>query len=279
MRRRTVVLISGVVFLAALVATPSVAAGWIASHPEPVAEGNEALESFGAGWSVDESAPLPMWVAQGSAGQPTIVMVHGIAQPRSDLRELASHLNQRGYGIALIELPYLDGSEPYSGGGREARAIDVAVKHANQQSTSPVVLMGFSAGGFASALAVRDGTHVDALLTDSAFVSAPTTFRRVASDRTRLPKFAFAGLKAGFGVASNGGSLEDVRNKKFPIVPAYVIHCESDDFVLPDNATTLSRLTNGDLWMAPGDGHGGAWYNDPAEYEQRVDDFIQKATE
>lgn len=278
MRTHKAVLAAGSVLCAVAIAGPSVAAGWVASRPAPVIETDNALDAFGPQWWAEGSDHTSLWIADPSASAPVIVMVHGYRQPRSDLRRLANNLHDRGYGIVLPELPYLDGSEPYSGGTREAAAIRNAVEMTRHKFGRQIVLMGFSDGGFASGLAVRDGLQVGALITDSAYVSAPTTFREAAHSRTQLPTFMFAGLKPAFYLFSKGGALDDIRSGTVAAAPpTFVIHCQTDTFVTPDNAIELQEVMGGEVWLAPGQGHGGAWYADPTGYESRVDMFVKSA--
>ena len=276
LKKRTRALTISILVLLMLV--PNAAAGWVASHPGPKTEPTAVPESFGPGWLNDHAGTTELWFAAPVGNAPVIVMVHGYRQPRSDLRRLAQDLHGRNYGIVLIELPYLDGSEPYSGGAREAAAVATAVDWTKGRFGRPVVLMGFSAGGFASTLAVRNGTDVSALITDSAFVSSISTFRRAASQRIHMPRFLFCALRPAYFVASGGHSLQDIRDgKQSWNTPTFVIHGTNDDYVPPANATDLRRVTNAELWMVPGVDHGGAWYADPAAYEARVDGFIVKA--
>lgn len=255
---------------------PSAAAGWITSHPDAINESAEVPSAFADYWFNDNVSGIDVWVAP-PGGRPVIVMVHGYQQPPSNLQALAEHLHARGYGIVLMELPYLDGSEPYSGGGHEAAAVKMVVEWAAATFDVPIVLAGFSAGGFASALAVQDGAPVAALITDSAFADAAATFRDVSSNYTGLPEAAFFALRPAYWLASGGGKLRRVKEGETPTVSALVIHGGADDFVPSSNATLLQSLLDAELWIAEGADHGGAWYADPIAYENRVDAFISDA--
>ena len=258
---------------------PSAAAAWTASHPGTVHPPKVMPTNFGSTWQVYRPNGVDAWaIPPTTRDAPVIVMVHGYRQPRSDLRELANHLHDRNYGIVLIELAYLDGSEPYSGGGHEARSVCQAVSWARNMFHHRVVLAGYSAGGFASSLAVGNGCVVSALITDSAFVDAASTFRHAAAQRTHLPKFAFFALRPAYFIASGGGSLRNVRaHTRRWITPTFIIHGAADTYVPPRNAKQLHAVTAGKVWLVKGANHGQAWYKGPTEYENRVDSFIRNA--
>jgi len=258
---------------------PSGIAGWATSHSGAIKEPSTIPASFAGYWRSEKAGDIGVWTAPPAADHAILVMVHGYRQPRSGLQQLAEHLHERGYGIVLVDLPYADGSEPHSGGSREAAAVQTVVEWTKDRFEKPVVLMGYSAGGFASALAVRNGADVAALLTDSAFVDAEETFRDVAARRTRLPKFAFFALRPAFYLSSKGGRLQRVPDdNELSKTPTLVTHGSDDDFIPPSNAQRLGRLFDARLWIVDGADHGGAWYADASAYEDLVDSFVTDAT-
>ena len=218
---------------------------------------------------------LPAWYVAGAAGQPVIVVVHGYGGNRSSTVEVGPPLQERGYGLLFVNLGYVNGDRPYGGGQREADDIRHAVSWARAHARGPVVVLGFSGGGFAALAAAARGADVAAVVSDSGFVS----FRHEAAHRAHVPPIVTKLLPVVYPLVSGGGHAIDavpVGERPFP-VPALIVQGTADETISPANGERLARLTGGELWLLDGIGHVDAFHHDERAYVDRVDAFIRSA--
>ena len=218
---------------------------------------------------------LPAWYVAGAAAQPVIVIVHGYGGNRSSTIEVGPPLHERGYGLLFVNLGYVNGDRPYGGGQREADDVRRAVSWARTHAGVPVVVLGFSGGGFAALAAAARGADVSGVVSDSGFVS----FRHEAAHRAHVPPLVTKLLPVVYPVVSAGGHAIDAvpaGGRPFP-VPALIVQGTADETISPANGQRLARLTGGELWLLDGVGHVDAFHHDERAYVDRVDAFIRSA--
>ncbi|MEO7442565.1 MAG: hypothetical protein ABIW46_03420 [Acidimicrobiales bacterium] len=214
------------------------------------------------------------WLVDGEPGQPVVVIVHGFGGDRAGTLDLGPLLRQRGYALLFIELGYLS-SGRYGGGQREADDVSYAVDWASSRLSRPVVLLGFSGGGYASLAAVARGAPVAAVVSDSAFVG----FRQVVAFRAHVDPVFTNLLPVLYPLVSGGGHLVDIARRigdRPFAAPTLVIQGAADTTVPPGSGRRLAELTGGQLWQLPGVGHTKAFDADRVEYLDRVDRFIRR---
>ena len=219
---------------------------------------------------------LPAWYVAGAPGQPVIVVVHGYGGNRSGTVAVGPPLHERGYGLLFVNLGYVAGKHRYGGGQREANEVGDAVSWARHNLDVPVVVLGFSGGGFAAVAAVARGAEAAAVISDSGFVS----FRHEVAHRAHVPRAFTSLLPVLYPLVSGGGHAIDVARaldgRPLP-VPALIIQGTADRTISPANGKRLARLTGGELWLLPGVGHADAFHHDERSYVSRVDAFIRSA--
>ena len=274
-RRRLAWLLLGAV---ALWLVLQVVAAWAAAHPEAAEQGSPLDDE--PGWDVvDVATGIDAWYRVAGRRRAAMVLVHGYGSGPAPLSEVAVRFHDLGYSVLVIALPYADGSEPFSGGRREAAAVQAAVHWLRERVDVPVALVGFSAGGFASALAVAGGADVEALVLDSAFVDAAATFVDAAADVVHVPGWVLAGLPHVYPLVSGGGRLLDLDEAIEPATwdtPTFVIHGADDDLVPLADAVVLARATDGRLRVLDDRGHVDADYPKLSAYVGWIDEFVRQ---
>ena len=240
-------------------------------HPQPTPA------TVGLDYQDVHYAPgLSAWYIPASPARPVIVIVHGSGSNRSSPLTEAKGLHRRGYPLLLIELAYADGHRPYGGGQRETTEIRQAITYANQTTGQPVVLLGYSLGGFDVAAAAAKGVNAAAVITDSGFVS----FQTNAADHSPLPRQVFSLMAPLYPLFSDGGHLVDVAQAA-PAgyhLPTLVIQGTKDAMIAVHQARDLARILHGELWLVPGVGHTATYAVMPTAYLDHVDAFINAAT-
>ena len=132
---------------------------WIATHGKDTAAVGTC--PFNDCTDVVYTGHLGAWYSPPAPGHATVVIVHGYGANRGDHADVSNSLQQLGYGIPAVGLGYegdtADDDATYGGGVPEADDVKTAVAYARSRSGGPVVLLGYSAGGNESILAVSRG--------------------------------------------------------------------------------------------------------------------------
>jgi pimeloyl-ACP methyl ester carboxylesterase len=218
---------------------------------------------------------LKAWYVPGSPGKPAIVVVHGSGGNRSGSLDESEGLHGRGYSLFLIQLGYAEGHRPYGGGQRETGEIRSAIAYAHQRTGAPVVLLGYSLGGFGVSAAAAKGVDAVAVISDSGFAS----FQSQSSSNGHLPRPIFSLMAPLFPLFSSGGHLVDVSHAARPAhrLPALVIQGTADTMTPVHEARDLARALHAQLWIVPGVGHTATYRAMPQVYLDRLGAFIDGA--
>ena len=219
------------------------------------------------------------WLIPTSSERETVIFVHGWAGCREErwvpFLELARHSYRRGMNCVLFDLGYVNGSRPYSGGELESQDLLKMVEWVRLFHKGPVIVWGFSAGGHATLLALRNSQHhIDCAITDSAFMDATDMFSTMYRHLLHLPKPVFSLISFWFQAFTGH------RPKRVTSVndtPVFVIQGDADEAVSVQNGRRLSTLANTEYWEVSGVNHEGAFKRQPDEYIRRCFDFIDRA--
>jgi len=241
-------------------------------------------EQFGLAYKEITYAPRrdAWWITAGLE-RPSVVLVHGydpFIDPKSGdpgpLLELAAAFHSWGFNALVINLGYVTGAHPFSGGQLEAGDVTAAAKWCHAHAGGPVALWGFSAGGSAALLAASDGAPVAAVAADSAFADAGTVIVHQASKATHLPAPLFRFVPYFMSMmASSGPANLTVILPKHPItVPVLLVQGTADTAIPPENLDILRRLTGGTAWGVRGADHIKSYETDPNDYLTRARLFL-----
>lgn len=219
---------------------------------------------------------LPAWYIPGEAAKPSLVVVHGAGGNRSSALDVAPGLHGRGYPLLLIELGYDTGRVSFGGGQREVNDVRAAAAWLHEHGHTPVVLLGYSLGGFIVCAAAVKGVDAVAVISDSGF----TSFQSNSVDHSGIPRPVFWLMPVLFPLVSGGGHMIDVT-ASVPAgyhLPTLIIQGTADTDSRPHEGQDLAMALHGELWLLPGVGHTAAYDANPTEYLDHLDRFISTAT-
>lgn len=122
---------------------------------------------------------------------------------------------------------------------------------------------------------------VKAIIADCAFTSPYAVFAHILKRDYHLPPFPIMNIndamcrkKAGYGFADYS-TLEAVKTTKLPI---FFIHGKEDTFVptYMSEANYATCTSPKELYLVDNAGHGAAYYEDTATYENKIEEFLDK---
>lgn len=240
-------------------------------------------------YCVESVDPEPAFVA---------VLVHGLFRSSMELEPVAKMLRRRGGECWLVDQRNHGHSSraPFTGGLRESEDLVSVVEYVRSQpgrAGRPLVLFGVSLGTIAVTLALPHidgvaGVVLDAPIEDlTAAAHRMMTFQRPGDRRSTLYMYEpWRSLIVAAIGAWSGFSMSDVR----PIevvpsmphdLPVLVISEELDDRAPPDTVAELYRRMpqhdgTKELWSVPGVGHGKAFRDAPARYDEALGRLLSR---
>lgn len=225
--------------------------------------------------TVTYSGHLAAWYAPPSGSAPTLIMVHGYGANRTDHSQaLGQFQSQYGFGLMAIDLGYETDAQKYGGGTKEANEVVSAITYAHQQSSNPIVLLGYSAGGTEAILAAGKSSLVSAVVADS----SPVSFIHLATDQTGVPTWVLSAGPLLYGMFSSGGSLGSLSSLPSSYhVATLVIQGTADHTVTYSNGPAVANLTHGKLWTIHGGTHTSAFSMCPSQYITQLHSFYADA--
>ena len=231
---------------------------------------------------------LEGWYLVGREGMPVIIFVHGISSTRSGggMTELASMLNERGFGALLFDLRGHghSGGELMSGGWHERMDVLGAFDYllARGVPAESVGLLGLSLGAATAALAAADEPRVRALVLDCPFARAYELIEDEAALRTPLPRWLAALFKPAAAVMAqrfydidvHGIAPEEaVTRIDYPVL---VVGTTEGDRVPPSHSHRVYEAApeGSTLWVVDGVEHGEAFNEHKELYADRVAQYF-----
>lgn len=224
-----------------------------------------------------------------------IVLVHGDsanrADPQAGLMGLAKSMWDLGYGVLMFDLRGCGESDDgdFTGGWHERLDVLGALDHLVSigADRARIGILGFSLGGVAATLACANPGVAGALISDSAYCD----FWSIAKEKSRMRPWAATLLKPGMDlmlqmlIGYRMGEVSPERQVSECDMPMLIIHGAEDDDVSLSHARRLARargLSQSDIdggdceqfWIAPDAGHAQAFRTNPAEYVDRVAEFL-----
>ncbi len=250
-----------------------------------------------------EGIPLKGWYvpADGSGGakaRGTIIYVHGQNRTRVEMLPDATFGHQTGYDGLLFDLRHAGESGGKVGtiGYQERHDVVAAVHYALEQEHAPrpIIVWGVSMGAAAALLAAAESPDIQAVISDSTFLSFSDTVRHhyylflsIVRRRwwwfPRLPGFPivnevihWAAWRGRFNPADFDMRRAVEHTNPRPIL---FIAVEGDPRMPPEIAWRLYTLSTSPLKMIavlPGDRHGEGFKNATTLYEKAVKDFLAR---
>jgi fermentation-respiration switch protein FrsA (DUF1100 family) len=235
-----------------------------------------------------DGVPLRGWYVPAS-GQPhgTIIYLHGQNRTRVEMLPAASFACSLGYNGLLFDLRHqgLSGGEISTLGYQERLDVLGALRFARdeEKAESPFIFWGVSMGAAAGLMAAADSPDVDAVISDSSFLSFSDVIIHHAKLFLHLPKFPIS-EEVIYLVSRRGQfspadfDLEKAVQRINPR-PVLFVAVEGDRRMPPDIARALySRSTSPlkSLAILPGNRHGEGFALATQQYQRAVTDFLAR---
>jgi len=233
-----------------------------------------------------EQIPLRGWFipAEGQA-RGTIIYCHGLNRSRVEMLPEAVWGHQLGYDGLLFDFRHAgqSGGETTTLGYQERLDVLAAARFAldERRSPRPVIVWGVSMGATAALLAAADSPDIDAVISDSSFLSLRNTLAHHLRLFLHLPGFPLADEVA-WGIAWRGGfrpSQFDLGEAVARIGsrPVLFVAVEGDRRMPPLIARELYAQAvspQKKLVVLPGKRHGEGFNQETEQYEQAVREFL-----
>jgi fermentation-respiration switch protein FrsA (DUF1100 family) len=223
------------------------------------------------------------WVARGIHGGGSILLVHSIRSNRVEMLSRARFLNDRGYGVLLIDLQ-AHGETPgdrITFGIREAENVQAAVDYLrNAFPGERIGAVGVSLGAAAIVLA-KTPLRLDAVVLESLH----PTIEEAVENRMRL-HLGQAGpilaplllwqLSFRLGLpADELDPIDHIGNLNAPVLLIAGANDQHTRVAETERLLAAARQPR-ELWIVPGGGHFNMHAYAGREYEQRITAFLDR---
>lgn len=223
------------------------------------------------------------WLANGTAGQGVVMLLHGVRGDRRDMLSRAEFLNRLGYAVLLFDFQAHGESrgESITFGDRESRDVVAAIQYLRHKfPRERIGVVGVSLGAAAFVLADGRGP-VNAVVLESMY---PTLERAVAA-RLRLHLGPVAPLFAPLLTVQLHSRLGLDTDRLRPIdrmarigAPVFILNGTLDKQTPIQDAQALFAAASApkQLWAVEGAAHVDLHASAKADYERRVAQFLGK---
>ena len=239
--------------------------------------------AFGADF---EAVQIPMgggrtvdgWMIPGKQ-QAAVLLVPPAGGTRRTMLPYAKFLHEAGYAVLAID----SGDTAATGtswGWNDRMAVLSAGSELKRRGFKKIGALGVSEGAAEILMVQAAGASFAAIVADSAYGSLAAMFQHVPSIAGLNPALQQTVLwEAGLFLGHSVWKMNPAKaaSEKGP-AGILVIHNQGDKIVPVAEAQAISAAAGirGELWIVPGDGHGDAIYEAPAEYASRVLKFLEQ---
>ena len=228
------------------------------------------------------------WFLPEAGSDSTVVVCHGAGANKGNFIEFLAVFHSQGYNGLIFDFRGHGDSDGHTStfGLYETADVKAAVDWLKRERPAQAVHvygLGSSMGAMALVRAVADDPRIEAVVLDSAYVSAPLLARQhvgrapVVGPALADLILASVSLHAGRSMWNLDASEAVARIAPRPLL---LIHGEDDFVVPPANMTRLFNLAREpkSRWLGPGP-HSNIMTTDFDEYQERVLAFLRNARE
>jgi len=236
-----------------------------------------------------DSTRLNGWWMEANPGGPTVVILHGVKQNRTDVIRTAIVLGRAGFNILVF-----DGRGHGNSGGRyvtygfyEKRDADSVLKWLTEEKKVKPGLIGIAGESMGAAIALQvaaSNPSVSAVWADSPFSS----LRRIAEEYVRkvthLPDVVLSPvLWTTIKMANYRGKFDIELVNPLSVAasincPVYMVHGTADQLISPEHSQHIFGALTGtkEMWLVEGARHARAVRHSRQEYSDRITGFFRK---
>lgn len=277
--------ILGAVALVVGMAVTGLVGSWlVAPAPKIVGEPPADLPAEKVEFDSESGSRIRGWRVPAEEARGVVVLAHGLRASRWDMVDRARFLHRAGYAVLLYDAQAHGESpgEQLTLGVLESHDARAAVEFARGwMPEAPIVFLGCSMGG-ASALLGAEPLAVDALVLEAVY---PTLREAVESrialfvgplDRWLAPLLLIQ-VEPRIGVKPEAvAPIEGIGRVGAPVL---IVAGELDDRTTHEQSRRIFERASEpkEMWVVEGAGHVDFHRAAPAEYEQRVLGFLERA--
>jgi dipeptidyl aminopeptidase/acylaminoacyl peptidase len=208
-----------------------------------------------------------------------VLLVPPAGGTRRTMLPYARFLHQAGYPILAID----SGDTPQTGtswGWKERTAVLSAASELRRRGFKKIGALGVSEGAAEIIMVQAAGASFAAIVSDSAYGNLAAMFQHVPSIAGLNPALQQTALfEAGFFLGHSVWKIDPAKAAHDLGEAGILVIHNRDDKIVPVSVAQAISAANGnraELWIVPGQGHGDAIYEAPAEYPSRVLKFLQQ---
>jgi len=225
-----------------------------------------------------DGVQLDAWFILHRTSKKTVIVCHGYPMDKSDVLGMTSFLAD-DFSLLYFDFRATGKSGGFfaTGGAREVRDIDAAIKFLEARGSGAVGLFGFSMGGATSLLSQNPA--VKARVLDAPYADLPGELDYIFGHWGIFRKPLVAMMKGWSFILMgvNINSVRPVKNTAAFSKPMLLIHGDADTQVPVENSLAIKAANPAaELWVVKGAGHGESRYRSDGEYEKRVTAFFKK---
>lgn len=246
------------------------------------------LNSRWVEFSSADGIPLKGWyVPVASEARGTIILCHGLNRTRIEMLPEAAFAHELGYNALLFDLRHQgqSGGDITTLGYQERFDVLGAVRYVRGEAKAahPVIAWGISMGAAAALMAAADSAEIDAVISDSTFLSFKDTAIHHLKLFLHLPAFPIA-YEVIYWSAWRGnfhpsdfdlGKAVDRIGRR----PIMFVGVEGDRRMPPSIARALyaRAVSPGkQLLILPGNRHGEGFNQAKEQYQKAVREFLAR---
>ncbi|MBY7142959.1 alpha/beta hydrolase [Virgibacillus sp. NKC19-3] len=239
--------------------------------------------------SYDDLTLKAIYIDNEASTGKAVILAHGFRGVKEDMDELVKFYYDQGFDILMPDARGHGESEgDYIGYGWHDRLdyqqwVDMLIE---DHEAEEIFLHGNSMG--AALVLMTSGedlpAEVKGIVEDSGYTTVKEELTHQLNHLYNLPAFPLLDMtsvmtkvRAGF-TFEEASAIDQVKNNTRPL---FIIHGEEDELVPTEMAHELYEAAGGDkeIWIIPEAGHTDAYTVATAEFQDRLQDFIDRALE
>jgi fermentation-respiration switch protein FrsA (DUF1100 family) len=236
-----------------------------------------------------DSTRLNGWWIEASKDAPTIVILHGVKNNRTDVLRAALVLRREGFNILMF-----DGRGHGDSGGRyvtygffERRDVESVLQWLVEEKGVRKDAIGLAGESMGAAIALQVAAAnpwISAVWVDSPFASLKRIAAEFASRATHLPTSVLSPLLwTTIRVANYRGKFDVEMVDPLALAaqinsPVFIVHGTADKLIEPSHSISIYEALSGrkELWLVEGARHARAVRHVRREYSERIRRFFRE---
>lgn len=238
-------------------------------------------------FQTEDNLKIKGWLVRSDGNKATVILCHGIFASMDDRIDCIPFLHQAGYNVVTFDFRNHGRSEGKitTLGYYERLDLRAAVNFIveNKDLSDKIIVWGVSMGSATGLLEASENPHINGVISESSFLSFQQTLSRHGKLLYGIPPFPMVYLTMFWMRIRTGMKPYQVdlikAVRKLENTYLLFVGSEEDDRILAEDARKLfdeCQSKHKDIWITKIGQHAGIYYDNQAEYEKRVLQFIDE---